>query len=52
MVISAKQFRAVIESRFKVDLSDESFKKLMKNVPLDRNGMVKYVDFMSSFDSR
>jgi len=52
MVISEKQFRAVIESRFKVDLSEESFKKLMEKVPLDENGMVKYVEFMSTFDSR
>ena len=52
MVISEKQFRAVIESKFKVDLSEDSFKKLMLKVPLDENGLVKYVEFMSNFDSR
>lgn len=52
MVIAEKQFRAIIESRFRIELGDDSFKKLMKKVPVDENGMVKYVEFMGKFDSR
>ena len=52
MILSEKQFRAVIESKFKIEISNENFKKLMNKVPKDENGMVKYVQFMSNFDSR
>ena len=52
MKLSDKQFRAVIESKFKIELSEEVFKSLLKKVPVDDNGMVKYVEFMSNFDSR
>eukprot|EP00794_Sanderia_malayensis_P016835 gene16835-18533_t len=52
MKLLPSQFRAVIESKFKFEVSDAAFKNLMKSVPVDDHGMVKYVEFMSRFDSR
>ena len=52
MLLSEKQFRAVIESKLKLAINDDAFKILMRRVPIDEKGMIKYVEFMTKFDSR
>ena len=32
-------------------MSDQDFDMLLKKVPIDSEGMVKYVEFMSKFDT-
>lgn len=50
--ISQQEFRAAIESKFNLDLSDSEFDAFMDRVPLDDEGQVKYSQFMSQFDTR
>lgn len=51
-VISQEEFRAAIESRFDIEMTDEQFRVLMDQVPLTDEGDVKYAEFMSQFDTR
>nr|DBA29130.1 TPA: hypothetical protein GDO54_009387 [Pyxicephalus adspersus] len=51
-VISQQEFRAAIESRFGVEITDEDFEQLLDRAPLDEDGNVKYPHFMAMFDSR
>ncbi|KAM4708958.1 EF-hand calcium-binding domain-containing protein 6-like [Discoglossus pictus] len=51
-VISQEEFRAAIESRFGVEITDEDFEQLLDRIPLDEDGNVKYPHFMAMFDSR
>ncbi|XP_038061355.1 EF-hand calcium-binding domain-containing protein 6-like [Patiria miniata] len=51
-VISQQEFRAAIQSRYDVDMSDEEFGMFIDSLPLDDEGNVKYVDFMADFDTR
>ena len=51
-VISQQEFRAAIESRFELEMSDEQFDALIDRVPIDADGNVKYADFMAQFDTR
>ncbi|XP_033124539.1 EF-hand calcium-binding domain-containing protein 6-like [Anneissia japonica] len=51
-VISLEEFRAAIESRFGIDMSDDEFGALVDNLPLDDEGNVKYPQFMAQFDTR
>ncbi|KAJ8023054.1 EF-hand calcium-binding domain-containing protein 6 [Holothuria leucospilota] len=51
-VITKEQFRAAIESRFNLNLSDIEFEQFLDSVPLDVEGNVKYQDFMSQFDAK
>lgn len=32
-------------------MSDQEFEAFLKKVPIDNDGMVKYVEFMSKFDT-
>ena len=52
MVLSPKEFRAVIESKLHLTLKEDEFIKLLDKVPLDENGMIKYAEFMTRFDTR
>lgn len=51
-MISQEEFRAAIESRFNVEMSDEQFRALVDHVPLTNDGDVKYAEFMAQFDTR
>ncbi|XP_075466386.1 EF-hand calcium-binding domain-containing protein 6-like [Ascaphus truei] len=51
-IISQQEFRAAIESRFGVEITDEDFEQLLDRIPLDEDGNVKYTPFMAMFDSR
>ncbi|XP_075053076.1 EF-hand calcium-binding domain-containing protein 6-like [Mixophyes fleayi] len=51
-IISQQEFRAAIESRFSVEITDEDFEQLLDRIPLDEDGNVRYSHFMAMFDSR
>ncbi|XP_063776809.1 EF-hand calcium-binding domain-containing protein 6-like isoform X3 [Pseudophryne corroboree] len=51
-IISQQEFRAAIESRFGVEITDEDFEQLLDRIPLDEEGNVRYPHFMAMFDSR
>uniref|UniRef100_UPI00398F3BE9 EF-hand calcium-binding domain-containing protein 6 n=1 Tax=Pristiophorus japonicus TaxID=55135 RepID=UPI00398F3BE9 len=51
-VISQQEFRAAIESRFGVEITDEEFELLIDRISLDEDGNVQYPQFMAMFDSR
>jgi len=51
-VISQEEFRAAIESRFNIEMTEEQFRNLIDHVPLTSEGDVKYAEFMSQFDTR
>lgn len=50
--MSQEQFRAAIESRFELGMSDDDWRQFMNIVPLDGEGMVPYAQFMSRFDTK
>ena len=50
-LLTQQQFRAAIEGRFELNMSDQEFDQFLKKVPIDSDGMVKYVEFMSKFDT-
>ncbi|XP_069487607.1 EF-hand calcium-binding domain-containing protein 6-like [Ambystoma mexicanum] len=51
-IISQQEFRAAIESRFGLEITDEEFELLLDRIPLDEDGNVRYPQFMAMFDSR
>lgn len=51
-VISQEEFRAAIESRFHLTLSDCQFESFIDRIPLDEDGYVRYADFMQLFDTK
>ena len=51
-VIPQEAFRAAIESRFNLELSNDQFTALLDRVPLNEEGAVKYAEFMSQFDTK
>ena len=50
-LLTQQQFRAAIEGRFELNMSEQEFDQFLKKVPIDSDGMVKYVEFMSKFDT-
>ncbi|KAK0049048.1 EF-hand calcium-binding domain-containing protein 6 [Biomphalaria pfeifferi] len=50
--ISQEEFRAAIESRFNMELTDAQFESFIDRVPLDEDGNVQYPKFMQQFDAR
>lgn len=50
-LLTQQQFRAAVEGRFELNMSDQEFEAFLKKVPIDNDGMVKYVEFMSKFDT-
>ncbi|KAG1956601.1 EF-hand calcium-binding domain-containing protein [Pimephales promelas] len=50
--ISKEEFRAAMESRFGLEISDPQFEQLLDRLPLDRHGNVLYPIFMAAFDTR
>ena len=51
-VINQEEFRAAIESRFNLTLTDSQFEGFVDRVPLDEDGCVRYADFMQQFDTK
>ena len=51
-VISQEEFRAAIESRFNLTLTDSQFESFIDRIPLDEDGYVRYADFMQLFDTK
>uniref|UniRef100_A0A9J8BX58 Si:dkey-256e7.5 n=1 Tax=Cyprinus carpio carpio TaxID=630221 RepID=A0A9J8BX58_CYPCA len=49
--ISKEEFRAAMESRFGLEISDPQFEQLLDRLPLDRHGNVQYPIFMAAFDT-
>ena len=50
-VISQEEFRAAIESRFSMELTDAQFTSFVDRLPLDTEGNVQYARFMQQFDA-
>lgn len=51
-VISQQEFRAAIESRFQLEISDDDFEMFLEHIPLDEFGQVRYAEFMAQFDTK
>ncbi|KAL3877258.1 hypothetical protein ACJMK2_034991 [Sinanodonta woodiana] len=51
-VISQEEFRAAIESRFHLTLTDAQYDAFIDRIPLDEDGNVKYAEFMQQFDTK
>ncbi|XP_017537233.1 EF-hand calcium-binding domain-containing protein 6 [Pygocentrus nattereri] len=51
-IISQEEFRAAVEHRFGLVISDGEFEQLVDRLPLDRLGNVQYGVFMAAFDTR
>lgn len=51
--VPAETFRKILRDQYGFDFSDNEFNLfLLENLPLDKNGDVKYVDLMKQFDTR
>ncbi|XP_015203044.2 EF-hand calcium-binding domain-containing protein 6-like isoform X1 [Lepisosteus oculatus] len=50
--VSQQQFRAAIETRFSMKMTDEEFEYLLEKVPLDKHGNIRYSEFLSKFGTR
>ncbi|XP_076870217.1 EF-hand calcium-binding domain-containing protein 6 isoform X2 [Brachyhypopomus gauderio] len=50
--VSQEEFRAALESRFGLEISDREFEQLRDRLPLDQLGNVQYGVFMAAFDTR
>ncbi|XP_048852401.1 EF-hand calcium-binding domain-containing protein 6 isoform X4 [Brienomyrus brachyistius] len=50
--VSQEEFRAVLESRFQLVMTDPQFEQLLDSLPLDEDGNVQYALFMAPFDTR
>ncbi|MBN3281965.1 EFCB6 protein, partial [Polyodon spathula] len=51
-IISQPEFRAAVESRFNLEITDEEFEQLLDRIPLDDDENIRYPQFMAMFDSR
>jgi Ca2+-binding EF-hand superfamily protein len=49
--ISKQEFRAAIESNFAIELNDDEFEDFLKMVPKDGSNKIRYLEFMTRFDS-
>ena len=49
--VSQEEFRAAIESRTGLELTDDQFSTFVDRLPLDIDGNVKYAEFMAQFDA-
>lgn len=50
--VTQEEFRAAMESRFGLEISDPQFEQLLDRLPLDHRGNVQYPIFMAAFDTR
>ncbi|KAL2098076.1 hypothetical protein ACEWY4_007283 [Coilia grayii] len=49
--ISQEEFRAAVESRLHLEISDPEFEQLLDRLPLDAHGNVQYLIFLATFDT-
>ncbi|XP_041944700.1 EF-hand calcium-binding domain-containing protein 6 [Alosa sapidissima] len=49
--ISQEEFRAAVESRFGLEISEAEFEQLLDRLPLDAHGNVQYPIFMAAFET-
>ncbi|KAM4636670.1 EF-hand calcium-binding domain-containing protein 6-like [Discoglossus pictus] len=49
--ISQQDFRAILETRYCIKISDEEFECLLNTLPVDSHGGIRYLEFMDRFDS-
>ncbi|XP_075071216.1 EF-hand calcium-binding domain-containing protein 6-like [Mixophyes fleayi] len=50
-VISQQDFRAIIQKRYCIKVTDEEFAYLLHKIPIDHPGGIRYLEFMAKFDS-
>ncbi|XP_056385782.1 EF-hand calcium-binding domain-containing protein 6-like isoform X3 [Hyla sarda] len=51
-VISPRDFRAILEKRFSLKVTEEEFVHLSETLPVDHDGDIRYLEFMAKFDTR
>ncbi|XP_069835885.1 EF-hand calcium-binding domain-containing protein 6-like [Dendropsophus ebraccatus] len=51
-VLSPQDFRAILEKRFSIKVTDEEFAHVVETLPVDHYGDIRYLEFMATFDSR
>ncbi len=49
--MNKQEFRAAIESYFSIELSDHEFEEFYADLPKDNLNRVKYLEFMTRFDT-
>uniref|UniRef100_A0A8C5R155 EF-hand domain-containing protein n=1 Tax=Leptobrachium leishanense TaxID=445787 RepID=A0A8C5R155_9ANUR len=49
--ITQQDFRAIIEKRYGITVTDAEFARLLEKLPTDHHGGVRYLDFMARIDS-
>ncbi|MEE6486885.1 hypothetical protein FKM82_014724 [Ascaphus truei] len=49
--ITQEHFRAIIETRYCIKMTDEEFKCLLEKLPVDHHGGIRYLEFLAKFDS-
>ena len=50
-VVTQSEFRALLESRFALELTQTEFGRMINRVPLDEAGLVRYPEFLATFDA-
>ena len=49
--LNKQEFRAAMESHFRIELTDEEFEDFFNELPKDSFNKVKYLEFMTRFDT-
>ena len=49
--ISKQEFRAAMESQFNIELSNAEFEEFYADLPKDSANRIKYLEFMTRFDT-
>ncbi|XP_063289683.1 EF-hand calcium-binding domain-containing protein 6-like [Pelobates fuscus] len=50
-IISQQDFKAILETRYAIKLTDDEFMRLLEKLPTDGYGGIRYLDFIARFDS-
>jgi Ca2+-binding EF-hand superfamily protein len=49
--LNKQEFRAAIESHFHIELSEDEFEEFYRELPRDSLNKIKYLEFMTRFDT-
>jgi len=49
--LNKQEFRAAIESHFHIELSEDEFEEFYRELPKDSLNKIKYLEFMTRFDT-
>ncbi|KAG8548553.1 hypothetical protein GDO81_024985 [Engystomops pustulosus] len=49
-VINPQDFRAILEKRFSLKVTDEDFSHILEKLPVNLHGDIRYLEFLSRFD--